>query len=1198
MDPAAQTQYGPGAHDSHTGPAVIVYRPSAVCLSLIVGALLAACAEQDGATDSTSPEAATASASLTAPAAAGVANSTAGPALPGVGPASPLPAQTVQLPEPRQFWRAPRAWWDTQGFEQAQAGARNGAIALGVLGTDVLLSLPESTPLSVVGATNLAPDMGVTAALQTGLDQAQGGMVVGRVWLVVPSDVAPDQLQAWLQGFGLEVVAGSADLPTHEWVVQGGVDAWRSALNSGWVRAADVVRELQTLNAVSANWMGADALYPEGQTGLGLTGEGVVIGIVDGGTVDDRHRSLAGRVFNLPSVIIEGRCGPNDTHATHVSGTMMSSGAGDLAGRGIAWGSELLVSIGFCGRNVQDTLFIAQMADLSNHSYGGQAGWTWTGRWTWAGGDDFGRYTVDSQAVDEAIYGQDHIWIIAAGNEGGQGPDNAPEDRPIDCGNGTDCLIGASNAKNALIVGGIASFDPAAGRESLRLMGMSSRGPTDDGRVKPDVVARGQEVYSSQAGSLESYTALSGTSMASPGASGTAALLVEQYAAARNGATMPSALLRALLVQTALSPEPDGRPTPAYGHGLIQVREAAELLAAELADDTQHVYRGLDRVRPNPFEFSVQGVPGEPIVVTLAWVDPPAAAVPTWENSSVPAVANNLNMRVRDPSRGIWHPWSFDADDRTAPATRTSANNADTIERVVIPAESVVDGVYEVVIERTGTLYNGVSQEFFVVSSHPIIEQTPATRETMESGRHLVFFEEAGGLEEQLLPLHIPAGSSAEWTIEGEVPEWVTFTATSGTAETEVPGVGIDATTLPAGQIVSGSWEITHDGGTYWQSAIVVRDNCPGVENPDRADLDQDGVGDVCDICPRDADPAQLDTDGDGAGDACDVCAEVVDPDQLDTDGDGFGDSCDVCPEVADGAQTDTDGDGEGDACVDRDGDGWPDGPSVPLQVSGWTGRFELLVPEREQLGEPDMQWTVDVIDSDDGDGPAFANPKGEVDGVVIAVDGWIRMPVGGSLRLYLTSDDGSKLWLDGRAMIDHDGMHAFTSIDTSRDLATGVYPFEIRMFERTGGSGLRLEWQNPVTRAREVVPAWALTPVDNCPDDPNVDQLDSDADGIGDVCDETPFGEVEEDVGVDAGGEPDTGVSADTGADVALDTTTTPDVAVTDTAVVADTGETTQGGGDGGGCSTTSTPSAAGWLAALPMLALVGRRRRSARAV
>jgi hypothetical protein len=357
-------------------------------------------------------------------------------------------------------------WWDTEGYALPLVGATDGAVALGVLGADVLLSLPESTPLSVPGATNLAPDMGVTAALQQALEQAQGQPVTGRVWLVVPSDVAAEGLQSWLEATGLVVVSGSPDLPTQEWVVQGGVQDWQLALGSGWVRAADVVRELQNLNAVSASWMGADALYPDGQTGLGLTGDEVVIGIVDGGTVDDRHRSLVGRVFNLPSVIIEGRCGPNDTHATHVGGTMMSSGAGDLAGRGIAWNSELLVSISFCGRNVQDTLFIAQMADLSNHSYGGQAGWAWTGRWTWAGGEDFGRYTVDSQAVDEAIYGQDHIWIIAAGNESGQGPENAPEDRPIDCGNGIDCLIGASNAKNALIVGGIAGFDPVVGRES------------------------------------------------------------------------------------------------------------------------------------------------------------------------------------------------------------------------------------------------------------------------------------------------------------------------------------------------------------------------------------------------------------------------------------------------------------------------------------------------------------------------------------------------------------------------------------------------------------------------------------------------------------------------------------------------------------------------------------------------------------
>ncbi len=126
---------------------------------------------------------------------------------------------------------------------------------------------------------------------------------------------------------------------------------------------------------------------------------------------------------------------------------------------------------------------------------------------------------------------------------------------------------------------------------------------------------------------------------------------------------------------------------------------------------------------------------------------------------------------------------------------------------------------------------------------------------------------------------------------------------------------------------------------TNWTMRFYARDgilddvdNCPQVYNPDQADGDGDGAGDVCDNCPGLSNPDQLDSDGDGLGDVCDPCP--FGDASADSDGDGLIDCMDNCPAVANADQADADGDGAGDVCdrcpgaddaLDTDGDDVPD---------------------------------------------------------------------------------------------------------------------------------------------------------------------------------------------------------------------------------------------------------------------------------
>ncbi|MCH8199725.1 MAG: S8 family serine peptidase, partial [Chloroflexi bacterium] len=207
----------------------------------------------------------------------------------------------------------------------------------------------------------------------------------------------------------------------------------------------------------------------------------------------------------------------------------------------------------------------AEMADaaasglsLSNHSYGSPAGWVdnlkGDGFWGWLGDPSidpqedyrFGYYDAVARTWDEiAAAAPTYLIVKSAGNErADRGPNpGAPHYvfeskwilsttvRSVDGGaTGFDTILDGGVSKNVLTVGAVEDLPWGySAPDDVVMTDFSGWGPTDDGRIKPDLVANGVQLMSSMAWAADGYGTSSGSSMAAPGVTGTAGLLGVLY---------------------------------------------------------------------------------------------------------------------------------------------------------------------------------------------------------------------------------------------------------------------------------------------------------------------------------------------------------------------------------------------------------------------------------------------------------------------------------------------------------------------------------------------------------------------------------------------------------------------------------------------------------------------------------------------
>ena len=493
-------------------------------------------------------------------------------------------------------------------------------------------------------------------------------------------------------------------------------------------------------NIISAATIRTNLLWPGGSTGLSLNGSSTSvkgkIAIWDEAKPLPTHVELTGRVTqkdNASSV---------SDHSTHVAGTMIASGVNPLA-KGMSFGQQQLLAYDWNNDN-SEMLAAASQLLVSNHSYGVVAGWSYNsdnGHWEFYGdpGDTadykFGYYDPDSQMWDSIAYNAPNYLIMkAAGNNRGEtGPAVGQAYyrynssgimayaglRPsgISSNDAYDCIATSAGAKNILTVGAVNPIPGGYSSTSDVVMSdFSSWGPTDDGRIKPDVVANGVNVLSCIGTSNTAYDTYSGTSMATPSVTGSLLLLQEYYAKLHSGSFMRSATLKGLAIHTADEAGIADGPDYTFGWGLVDMQKAASVITSDTSKKRdQAIYENtLTNSTADTYTLHVVASGNGSLTATICWTDPPGSVSTTnLLNNTSKKLINDLDIRITDGS-STWYPYVLDPTHPWNAAT-TGDDAINNVEKIVI--KNVTPGkTYTITVSHKGTLARGSQAYSLLVS--------------------------------------------------------------------------------------------------------------------------------------------------------------------------------------------------------------------------------------------------------------------------------------------------------------------------------------------------------------------------------------------------------------------------------------------------------------------------------------------------
>jgi hypothetical protein len=588
-----------------------------------------------------------------------------------------------------------------------------------------------------------------------------------------------------------------------------GEPAWLS----GFVNGRPIYdAPLASSSAVSINVHRAQAHFP-----APAMDDQLIIGVWDGGNVRLDHPELVGRVTNF-----EDPEDPVSSHATSVAGVVASTGV-DPAVAGIlpliqVHAYDLNEDLPEMTERAAVTAELTGDANIlvSNHSYGEFVGWSqarieiepdvfWQG-WFWFGDwperEDrrFGQYTERARDWDALCHGAPFFLPVrASGNDRTEGFlntgtsfrywdaeteswilksfDPLTDPFPDNWNDGGFDTIGTfANAKNILTVGAVTFAVSSSDRlaESARMTSFGSWGPSDDGRIKPDLVAVGALVMTLWGTPPSLYASGSGTSFSAPSTAG-AALLLQAMHRQATGLAMVSSTVKALLIHTATdigNPGPDYQ----YGWGLVDASSAADVLDQHIRDSAAGVIHVEPLANEQTFTHSFQWNGHSPIRATLSWTDPPGP-IRDGLNDPTPVLVNDLDLRIINPDgETIYQPFILDGQNPELEAT-VGDNLVDNVEQILI--EAPVEGEYLLTVSHKGIL-DGGEQRFTLVLTGQELPGLNVVPLGLHRNLH-IFGEEP---PQFAWTLRNTTTAALSWQVE-DVPDWLAFDGESGTIPAE-----------------------------------------------------------------------------------------------------------------------------------------------------------------------------------------------------------------------------------------------------------------------------------------------------------------------------------------------------------------------------------------------------------------------------